>query len=39
MKHFHPLLTALPTAQQALWPSPHPLRAPGFVIYGGTALN
>ena len=37
MSPFAPKLAALPTAQQALWPSLSQVPT-GFVLYGGTAL-
>lgn len=37
MTVFDPLLSTLPKAQQAVWPSLRPAQELGFVLYGGTA--
>ena len=38
MTSFCPHFEILPEAQKALWPSLAPLKALGFVLYGGTAV-
>jgi len=38
MTVFDPLLSNLPRAQQAVWPSLHCAQELGFVLYGGTAV-
>ncbi|MDN5925319.1 MAG: nucleotidyl transferase AbiEii/AbiGii toxin family protein [Xanthomonadales bacterium] len=38
MTVFDPLLSTLPAAQRAIWPSLRPAQELGFVLYGGTAV-